>query len=1001
MGSFKIISIFVLVVLLFPSFHPKCGASASAEEGAALLKWKASFRNQNNSFLTSWNLQFINAKKSSILPCTWAGISCIDGRVNRLNLSDWSIEGSIPASIGNLSDLELLALHENQFSSTIPPTFGNLNRLVDLKLFRNHLSGPIPSAMGNLISLQLLSLGDNNLISAIPNSLGNLTNLIELYLQNNQFSGSIPVTFGNLNRLVNLSLDQNHLSGHIPPVIGNLSSLQFLYLYQNNLTGAIPKSLGNLTNLIGLDLSYNQLSGSIPASIGNLSNFGVLYLYNNQFSGSIPATFGNLNRLVKLDLAFNQLSGSIPVSIGNLSDLEILALAENQFSGTIPQALGNLNKLVALRLFRNQFSGPLPELLCQSGILQNISVSENMLTGPIPKSLQNCSSLVRARFNGNRFQGNLSEMFGIYPSLDFIDLSNNKFYGKLSSNWGKCKMLKTFIVAKNNITGGIPPEIGNLAQLHTLNLSSNYLSGEIPREVVKLTSMLTLDLHDNQLTGGIPQDLGVLMEFLDLSTNSLNGTLPELLGDLKHLFHMNLSNNVLGQKIPSQIGKLTQLCDLDLSQNLFTGEIPFEFQNLQSLGTLDLSQNNLSGMIPKALAELPGLLHINLSFNNLEGPIPSGRAFVNLTLEEVKGNKGLCGHITGLRACESSRLIKKHVKDKSKELVLIIVLPLLGSFTLLGALFGALKLRDQRKRNSRAEDMEVNKGGLFAICAYDGKALYKEIVRSTEEFSETYCIGKGGCGSVYKAKLPSGEVVAVKRLHNIPNVAKDRSFLNEIRALTEIKHRNIVKLFGFCSNAQHSILVYEYLERGSLAKILSIEEAAKELDWQKRLNIIKGVAHALSYMHHDCSPPIVHRDISSNNILLDPECEAHISDFGTSKFLRRDSSNWSSLAGTYGYVAPEFAYTMKVNEKCDVYSFGVLTMEVIKGKHPGDLIANLLSSKPEEIDLKDLLDQRLLYPNQQIEKSLISILKLARECLHVDPQCRPTMLIISRYLASY
>ncbi|XP_071938392.1 MDIS1-interacting receptor like kinase 2 isoform X4 [Coffea arabica] len=357
--------------------------------------------------------------------------------------------------------------------------------------------------------------------------------------------------------------------------------------------------------------------------------------------------------------------------------------------------------------------------------------------------------------------------------------------------------------------------------------------------------------------------------------------------------------------------------------------------------------------------------------------------------------------IKGLRACESSQLIKKHVKDKRKEFVLITALPLLGSFILLGAFFGVLKLHDRRKQNSREEDTEVNKGGLFAICAYDGKALYKEIVSSTEEFSETFCIGKGGCGSVYKAQLPAGEVVAVKRLHNAPNVAKDKSFLNEIRALTEIKHRNIVKLFGFCSNAQHSILVYEYLERGSLAKILSIEEEAKELDWQERLNIIKGVAHALSYMHHDCSPPIIHRDISSNNILLDPECEAHVSDFGTAKFLRRDSSNWSSLAGTYGYVAPEFAYTMKVNEKCDVYSFGVLTMEVIKGKHPGDLIANLMSSKLEEIELKVLLDKRLLFPNRQIEESLLSILKLARECLHVDPQCRPTMLIISRYLASY
>ncbi|CDP20008.1 unnamed protein product [Coffea canephora] len=773
MGSFKIISTFLLVLLPFPSFHPKCGASASAEEAAALLKWKASFRNQNNSFLTSWNLQSINAKKSSVLPCTWAGISCIDGRVNRLNLSDWSIEGSLyDFPFSSLPNLEYLDLSQNQIFGSIPKQIGNLSKLSYLNFYANELSQEIPPEICNLTNLTHLDFGSNQLSGALPESPGNLTNLIILYIYENQLSGSISKEIGDLKFLTDMELSDNQLNGSIPASIGNLSTLE---------------SLSNLTNLIELDLSENQLSSSIPVSIGNLSDLELLALHENQFSGTIPPTFGNLSRLVDLRLFGNHLSGPIPSAIGNLISLQLLSLGDNNLIGAIPKSLGNLTNLIELYLQNNQFSGPLPELLCQSGILQNISVSENMLTGPIPK-----------------------KMFGVYPVLDFIDLSNNKFYGKLSSNWGECKMLKTLIVAKNNITGGVPPEIGNLTQLHTLNLSLNYLSGEIPRE----------------------------------------------------------------------IGKLTQLSELDLSQNFFTGEIPSEFQNLQSLGTLDLSQNNLSGLIPKALAELPGLLHINLSFNNLKGPIPSGRAFVNLTLEEVKGNKGLCGNITGLRAL-----------------------------------------------------------------------LYKEIVRSTEEFSDTYCIGKGGCGSVYKAQLPSGEVVAVKRLHNIPNVGKDKSFLNEIRALTEIKHRNIVKLFGFCSNAQHSILVYEYLERGSLAKILSIEEQAKELDWQKRLNIIKGVAHALSYMHHDCSPPIVHRDISSNNILLEPECEAHVSDFGTAKFLRRDSSNWSSLAGTYGYVAPEFAYTMKVNEKCDVYSFGVLAMEVIKGKHPGDLIANLLSSTLEEIEL--------------------------------------------------
>ncbi|CDP19288.1 unnamed protein product [Coffea canephora] len=892
MCSFKIISIFLLVLLLFPSFQPKCGASASVEEATALLKWKASFQNRNNSNLTSWNLQSINAKNSSSLPCTWAGVSCIHGSVNRLNLSNWRIKGSLyDFPFSSLPNLEYLDLSLNQIFGSIPKQIGSLSKLIYLDVWVNELSQEIPAEICNLRNLTHLALGRNQFSGPIPLGIGKLQYLVELYLDNNNLTGSIPASFGDLNRLAELRLFQNNLSGPIPSAIGNLIPLRFLHLNQNNFSGAIPKSLGNLTNLIELHLFDNQLSGSVPKELANLKFLTIMAMSQNQ-------------------------------------------LNDNQFSGTIPQELGNLNKLVVLELGHNQFFGPLPKLLCQSGMLQNITVSGNMLTGPTPRSFKNCSSLLRARFEGNPFH-----------TTQILSLS---------------------IEANSPTALGIPPEIGNLTQLHALNLSLNSLSGEIPRAVGELAYMLRLDLHHNQLTGSIPQELGVLMEYLDLSTNSLSGTLPENLGGMKRLFHMNLSNNIFSQRIPFQIGDLTQLSELDLSQNFFTGEIPSEFQSLQSLGTLDLSQNNLSGLIPNALAELPGLLHINLSFNNLEGPIPSGRAF-----------------------------------DKRKEFVLIIVLPLLGSFTLFGALFGALKLYDRRKRNSRVEDKEVNKGGLFAICAYDGKALYKDIVKSIEEFSETYCIGKGGCGSVYKAKLPSGEVVAVKRLHNVSNVAKDRSFLNEIRALTEIKHRNIVKLFGFCSNAQHSILAYEYLERGSLAKILSIEEEAKELDSQKRLNIIKGVAHALSYMHHDCSPPIVHRDISSNNILLDPECEAHVSDFGTSKFLRRDLSNWSSLAGTYGYIAPEFAYTMKVNEKCDVYSFGVLTMEVIKGKHPGDLIANLLSSKPEEIELKDLLDQRLLYPNQQIQKCPISILKLARECLHVDPQCRPTMLIISRYLASY
>jgi len=209
-------------------------------------------------------------------------------------------------------------------------------------------------------------------------------------------------------------------------------------------------------------------------------------------------------------------------------------------------------------------------------------------------------------------------------------------------------------------------------------------------------------------------------------------------------------------------------------------------------------------------------------------------------------------------------------------------------------------------RNKLNNPREAQNGNMFAIWSYDGKMVYERIIEATEEFDSKHCVGVGGCGSVYKAELQPGQVVAVKKLNSIQDngIANAKAFENEIRTLLEIKHRNLVKLYGFCSHPRHSFLVYELLEGGSLKELLSNKEDAVNFEWIKRANIVKGVADALSYIHHDCSPPIVHRDLSSKNILLDSEYVAHISDFGTARFLKPDSSNWTSFAGTFGYTAP-------------------------------------------------------------------------------------------------
>ncbi|XP_042944965.1 probable leucine-rich repeat receptor-like protein kinase At1g35710 [Carya illinoinensis] len=669
------------------------------------------------------------------------------------------------------------------------------------------------------------------------------------------------------------------------------------------------------------------------------------------------------------------------------------------------QGIGGSMNMGSLQLSRNQFTGSLPESICHGGSLQNFSISNNSFKGRVPQSLKNCTSLKRVFLNGNQLTGDISQVFGAYPNLIIIDLSHNNFYGKISSNWGQCLKLGTLKMSGNNISGIIPPEIGNWIQLHVLDVSLNHIDGPIPKELGKLTSLERLWLNGNHLSGAIPIEFNSLtnLEFLDISSNKLCESLPHNLGnDFLRLNHLNLSHNNFSEEIPISLISLFQLSKLDLSYNSLTGEIPSESNRMQSLEVLNLSHNHLSGVIPTTFQEMHGLLHVDISYNELHGLIPNSKAFLDAPLESLQGNKGLCGNIKGLPPCKN---LSKNGRHKT---VFVIIFPLLGSLLVLFVFFQVLLILQRRKKDQhpRLEQSDKDEGGsLFVSSTFDGRKMYEEIMRATEAFNDIYCIGEGAYGRTYKAKLSSGDMVAVKKLHQLldDDNRSQKAFLNEIKALTEIRHRNIVKLHGFCSHARHSLLIYEYLEMGSLARMLEIEEDAKELQWSKRLNIVKGVAYALSYMHHDCSPPVIHRDIKSNNILLDSQHEAHVSDFGTAKILKLDSSNWTSLAGTYGYIAPELAYTMKITEKCDVYSFGVLALEVIMGKHPGDLISSVKSSPPSiemGIQLKDVLDQRLSLPTPQVEAELIRVAEIATECLNDLPESRPTMHMISKILAA-
>ncbi|PRQ44790.1 putative protein kinase RLK-Pelle-LRR-XI-1 family [Rosa chinensis] len=957
-------------------------ASASSNEAEALLKWKASFQNQTQNNLTSWTYSPSNSTnpKANASPCNvWTGISCnTAGSVNRINLTNSGIQGTLhELSFLSFPNLKYLDLSVNELRDGIPPQISSLSKLIYLDLSVNQLSGQIPSEIGLLTNLEVLHLNDNQLNGLIPHEISQLTFLSELALSDNSLEGMIPVS------------------------LGNLKNLTSLYLHENQLSGSVPTSLGNLSNLISLALHRNQLSGSIPSSLGDLTNLTSLYLYQNNLSGSIPEQIGNLKSIVDLALGENQLNGSIPPSIGGLSNLVSLFVRDNQLSGSIPQEIGNLMKLTILELDSNQLSGHLPQNICRGGSLKNFTAKINQLTGPIPKSMKMCKSLIRVSLQDNHLTGNISEEFGAYPNLHTIDLSHNNFYGEISPMWGLCPQLATLRIAGNNLTGSLPPEIGNATQIQALDLSSNGLVGVIPNEIGRLTSLLSLNLNGNQLSGHIPSELDSLkdLEYLDLSTNKFDGSIPSILGDFSQVHYLNLSNNKFSQEIPFQLGKLVHLSQLDLSHNSLEDQIPSEMSQMQSLEILNLSHNKLSGSIPKNFEQMHSWVQIDISYNQLQGPVPNNKAFQDAPLE---GNEGLCGIIAGLQPCPSME--NKHTTKKDRRLMFIIIFPVLGTILLLLAFLGIALVTKRRNKEQDTKQSNVEHREVFSIFEFDGRRMYDEIINATNDFDALYCLGKGRSGSVYKAELLSGSIVAVKKLHPILDGEESsrKEFLNEIRALIEIRHRNIVKLRGFCSHANHSFLVYDYLEKGSLGSTLSNEYEAQKLDWSTRVRIVKGVAHALSYMHHDCSPPIVHRDISSNNILLNYEYEPCVSDFGTAKLLNADSLNWTARAGTYGYIAPELAYTMKVTEKCDVYSFGVLALEVIMGKQLGEVISSF-STSPANGDklLKDVLDQRLPAPTPYVQDELVTIASLAIACKHPHPQSRPTMHKVSQVLSSH
>ena len=472
----------------------------------------------------------------------WNGITVLSGRVAAVVLDLNNLTGTLPNSLGDMSNIQIFEIGDNQIAGEIPSSMSNWSNLLSVDLDNNLFTGSFPEFLTGLTLLESIEIDNNQLSGSIPTSIGALTNLKNLDLDSNLFTGNLPSVIGNLTLLVTLDLSDNAFSGTIPSSFTNLLSLQELYLDDNQLTGSIPNGFSNLSTLVRFDLGGNMLSGNLPSDVGNYPSIKRLLWGNNQLTGTIPASISNNTFLTRIDLSNNNLSGSIPTSITNLTLLSRIYLANCGLSGSIPPEIGNMPSLKELDLRLNNLTGTIPTSLGNATKLDILFLDDNQLSGSIPSGLGNVLTLERLELDGNMLTGNIPPELGNLINLTELDIDNNQ------------------------ITGTIPSSLGGLAALTQLNLDNNQLTGAIPSSIFNIPGLRIVEIGFNMLDS-FPDNLGGATELRRLLAESNNfSSVPNTLSNLVNLTRLRLDGNQLSD-LPDLSG-LAALRVLTLENNL-------------------------------------------------------------------------------------------------------------------------------------------------------------------------------------------------------------------------------------------------------------------------------------------------------------------------------------------------------------------------------------------------------------------------------------------------
>ncbi|GFY96042.1 leucine-rich receptor-like protein kinase family protein [Actinidia rufa] len=757
------------------------------------------------------------------------------------------------------------------------------------------------------------------------------------------------------------------------------------------------------------------------------------YIFNSWEPNNSPCNFAGVTcsqgSITSIDLANQQLSGSIPFdSICQLQSLETLSLGQNHLHGPITEDLKNCVRLQYLDLGNNFFSGSVPDLSPLTN-LKYLHMNNSGFSGNFPwNSLSNMTGLLALSLGDNAFER------ALFP--------NSFLFRRNSAEISRLKKLWQLELYNNSLTGKFPSGFGNLTNLENFDASMNNLNGDLS-ELRSLTQLVTLQLFYNEFSGKIPAEFGEFRKLVNFSvyTNKLTGPLPERIGSWAEFDYIDVSENSLTGRIPPEMCKRGTMKELLMLQNNFSGDIPATYANctsltrfrvlvkhsmmstwhtihfrvifrrllglLPGLNSLDLSKNELSGEIPASFSLLR-LSLFDLSYNQLTGPIPeslSNEAYNG----SFAGNRGLCSqNIKFFRRCSSD-------SSGSRYLWVVVLCVAVGAIVLIVSVSCVLYLKKSSKgggdRSLKEDSWDVKP---FQVLSF----TEDEVIDSIKQEN---LIGKGGSGNVYKVVVANGKELAVKHIWNSDSGGRKKSrsttpmlgkntgrksseFDAEVRTLSSIRHVNVVKLYCSITSEDSNLLVYEYMPNGSLWDRLHTCRKMT-LDWETRYDIAVGAAKGLEYLHHGCERPVIHRDVKSSNILLDEVLKPRIADFGLAKIIQANASKDSThvIAGTHGYIAPEYGYTYKVSEKSDVYSFGVVLMELVTGKRPIEPeygenkdIVNWVSSKLKTKEsVLSMVDSTI--PEGQREEA-IKILRIAILCTARLPALRPTMRSVVQML---